>query len=146
MTTPRSRRDRAIRFVERRITNPIVRTLLRLGLAPGPFALLETTGRRTGKTRWTPIGNGLDGDTFWLVAEQGHQGDYVKNLAADPRVRVKVRRRWRSGSAHFLPADDGLDRRRRIDRRNGLGGRADGIIFRATAKQVVTIRIDLEPD
>jgi EmrB/QacA subfamily drug resistance transporter len=32
------------------------------------FALPETTGRRTGLARRTPVGNGLDGDTFWLVA------------------------------------------------------------------------------
>jgi hypothetical protein len=39
------------------------------------------------------VGNGLDGDVFWLVSEHGRQGGYVKNLIANPRVRVKVGRR-----------------------------------------------------
>jgi F420H(2)-dependent quinone reductase len=31
------------------------------------------TGRRTGLARHIPVGNGLDGDTFWLVAAHGTQ-------------------------------------------------------------------------
>jgi deazaflavin-dependent oxidoreductase (nitroreductase family) len=46
---------------------------LRAGAAPRAFALLETTGRRTGLARHTPVGNGVDGDTFWLVAAHGPQ-------------------------------------------------------------------------
>ena len=62
-------------------------------LAPRAFALLETTGRRTGRPRHTPVGNGLIGDTFWLVAAHGEQADYVRNLIAQPRVRIKTGRR-----------------------------------------------------
>jgi len=38
---------------------------------PPGDALLETTGRRTGQPRRTPVCDGLDGDTFWLVAQRG---------------------------------------------------------------------------
>jgi hypothetical protein len=31
------------------------------------------TVRRTGLARHIPVGNGLDGDTFWLVAAHGTQ-------------------------------------------------------------------------
>ena len=144
--TARTRRDRIVRFTERRITGPLMRLLLGAGLAPKAFALLETTGRKTGRKRWTPIGNGLDGDVFWLVAEQGHEGDYVKNLLADPAVRVKVGRRWRSGTAEIVPDDDGLGRRRAIDERNGLVGRLDGVLFRTAARRTLTIRISLGQD
>ena len=68
----------------------LIRFALRGGFAPRAFALLETTGRRTGLARQTPVGNGLDGDTFWLVAAHGAQADYVRNLQAEPRVRVKA--------------------------------------------------------
>lgn len=38
-----------------------------------------------------PVANGLHGDTFWLIAALGDQANYVRNLRADPRVRVKAR-------------------------------------------------------
>jgi deazaflavin-dependent oxidoreductase (nitroreductase family) len=145
VTVDRTRRDRLIRFAERHVSGPAMRTLLRAGLAPRAFALLETTGRRTGKKRWTPVGNGLEGHTFWLVAEQGHDGDYVKNLLANPGVRVKVGRHWHTGTAEIVPEDDGLARRRSIDERNGWVGRFDGVLFRTAAGRVLTVRIDLNP-
>ena len=67
-------------------SNRLARWALRAGLAPRAFALLETTGRRTGLARHTPVGNGLSGDTFWLVAAHGTQADYVRNLQTEPRV------------------------------------------------------------
>lgn len=130
--------------LEKSIFNPAFRAALRLGFAPRAFALLETTGRRTGKLRLTPVGNGLAGDVFWLVSEHGRHGAYVKNLAAEPRVRVKVGRRWHSGVATIVDADDAYARRRLIDSANGMVGRADGVIFRASASTPVTVRIDLD--
>jgi hypothetical protein len=51
-------------------------------LAPHALAMLETIGHHTGVPRHTPVGNGLAGDTFWLVAAHGTQADYVRNLQA----------------------------------------------------------------
>src|SRR5581483_4597923 len=56
------------RTLEKYLFNPPNRMLLRIGIAPRAFALLETRGRRTGQPRLTPVGNGLDGSTFWVVA------------------------------------------------------------------------------
>jgi len=120
-----------------------MRLALRAGIAPRSFALVETVGNKTGKRRLTPIGNGLQGDTFWLVSELGLRSAYVRNLLAEPRVRVKVGRRWFTGTATVVSDDDGWARREDIDRRNGLMGRLDGKIFRASATDPVTIRIDL---
>lgn len=143
----RARRKRRLsRLLEVYLVNPLMRTALLLGVAPRAFALLETTGRQTGKVRSTPVGNGLDGDVFWLVAEHGDRCAYVRNLIAEPRVRVRVRRRWRSGTASLVRDEDGLARRRQIDRGNRLIGRLDGIIFRATASEVITVRIELDSD
>lgn len=105
--------------------------------------MLETTGNKTGRRRLTPVGNGLDGDTFWLVSELGLRSGYARNLQAHPQVRVKIRRRWYAGVATFLADDDGWKRREEIDGRNGLMGKLDGKIFRASATNPVTIRIDL---
>ncbi|MGH3446495.1 MAG: nitroreductase/quinone reductase family protein [Nocardioidaceae bacterium] len=144
MTDPPWKR-RLIAPVEKYILNPQVRFAVRRGLAPSNFALLETTGRRSGRWRQTPVGNGLEGDTFWLVAEHGESSDYVQNLMAEPQVRVKAGGEWRSGVAVAMPDDDGLTRRQQLDRAHGLSGRLDGLMFRAAATQPLTIRIDLDP-
>jgi deazaflavin-dependent oxidoreductase (nitroreductase family) len=132
------------RRAEKYLFNPAVRLALQLGVAPKALALLETTGRRTGRARRTPVGNGLDGDVFWLVAERGTGCDYVQNLTANPNARLKVRHDWYTGTATVMPDDDAFARRRRIDDGNGFLGRADGAIFRAMASRPVTVRIDLQ--
>jgi deazaflavin-dependent oxidoreductase (nitroreductase family) len=121
-----------------RLNNRLVRWLLRRGWAPSAFALLETTGRRSGEPRQTPVGNGLDGDTFWLFAAHGDQADYVRNLIAAPRVRVKVRRSWRAGRAVVLPSDDALARS------YTLAHQWDRAIGRMMASAPLTVRIDLD--
>ena len=60
---------RVIRALQKYVINPPVRAAFALGLAPPFYALLETTGRISGKARRTPVGNGLDGDTFWVITE-----------------------------------------------------------------------------
>ena len=130
-------------WAEKHLANPPLRALLRLGLAPRAFALLETTGWRTGRRRLTPVGNGLDGDVFWLIAARGRRSSYVANLIASPRCRVKADRRWHTGTATFVADDNPLGRRARMDRANGIIGRLDGLAFRATATRPVTIRINL---
>jgi deazaflavin-dependent oxidoreductase (nitroreductase family) len=116
-----------------------LRWALRQDLAPSAFALLETTGRRSGRPRHTPVGNGIDGDVFWLVAAHGHQADFVRNIARQPRVRVKVGRTWRAGTAVCLPEDDTRARSR------ALPSRWDAAFGRALATAPLTIRIDLDP-
>ena len=117
--------------------NPIVRTVIRLRLVRG-WAILETRGRKTGRPRQTPVGNGLVGDTFWIVAEHGRKAGYVRNIEADPRVRVFVDGTWRSGSARPLPDDDPIARQRELPRLNALAVRAMGT-------DLLTVRIDLDP-
>jgi deazaflavin-dependent oxidoreductase (nitroreductase family) len=134
----RSRKYRLVITVER-INNRLLRWALRRGVAPRTFALLETTGRRSRLPRHTPVGNGLAGDTFWLVAAHGTQSDYVRNLQADPRVRVKIGRDWRGGNAVLLPDDDPAARSRTLPHQ------WDAAIGRLMASGPLTIRIDLDP-
>ncbi len=124
--------------IGRYIVNPIVKAGVRAGALRG-YAILETTGRRSGEPRQTPVGNGLDGDTFWIVAEHGRRAAYVRNIEAEPRVRLMVAGRWRAGTARLLPDDDPLERQRKI------GRRLNAATVRALGTDLMTVRVDLEP-
>jgi deazaflavin-dependent oxidoreductase (nitroreductase family) len=129
---------RASTFLTVRIVNPVVRWLASHGLAGGSVALLETTGRKSGQKRVTPVGNGLRGGEFWIVTEHGWASAYVKNIQADPRVRVKVGRKWMSGTATVLPDDDPYERMRRLGR-----GLNDATV-RLVGTEHLVIRVDLD--
>jgi deazaflavin-dependent oxidoreductase (nitroreductase family) len=122
-----------------RLNNRMLRWALQRGIAPRAFALLETTGRRSGQPRYTPVGNGLIGTQFWLIAAHGTQADYVRNLQANPRVRLKTGRHWRSGTAVPMPEDDPAARSRTLPHQ------WDAAVGRLMASQPLTIRIDLDP-
>jgi deazaflavin-dependent oxidoreductase (nitroreductase family) len=121
--------------LQRYLVNPIAKLVA--GYLPGT-ALLETTGRKSGEPRRTPISNGLAGDDFWIVAELGYKAQYVKNLQADPRVRIRVRRRWRTGAARVMPDDDPRARQRNLPRLNAL-------FVRLMGDELLSIKVDLDP-
>ncbi len=124
--------------VQKRLLNPLIRPLIKLGVVPS-VALLETIGRKSGEPRVTPVGNGLDKktNTFWIVTEFGHKAQYVKNLIANPRVRVRVGRRWHSGTAVVMEDDDARERQRSMRKLNAA-------VVRAVGTELLTIRIDLD--
>ncbi len=134
----RSRKYRVITTLER-LNNRLTRWALERGWAPKAFALLETVGRRSGVPRRTPVGNGLIDGTFWLVAAHGRQADYVRNLLAQPRVRVKIGGVWRAGTAVVLAGDDPVARSRT------LPYQWDAALGRAMGTAPLTVRIDLDP-
>jgi deazaflavin-dependent oxidoreductase (nitroreductase family) len=123
-------RQRVVNFVQRHFANPVMRAV--------PIqTLLETTGRKSGQPRRTPIGGRLDGNRFWLVSEFGDRSQYVRNIAANPRVRVRVRGRWHSGTAVLLPDEDARARLAELPRMNSAAVRAMG-------DNLLTIRVDLD--
>jgi deazaflavin-dependent oxidoreductase (nitroreductase family) len=137
-----------------RVVNPLVVTLVRRGLGPPTYAVVETVGRKSGLPRLVPVANGLDRDIFWLIAGLGEKANHVRNIKANPRVRVcarpgrmrdGVRTRWRSGTAVPLPDDDALQRHRELGR-GRPGYRLDGILLKRLARggRMLTIRIDLD--
>ena len=128
---------RIMRFTTNRVVNPFVRTLHRAGVPTGT-ALLETIGRKTREPRRTPVGNGLRGEHFWIVTEHGWHSSYVKNIVANPRVRVKVGRTWFSGTAHILEDDDPHARIR------WLGRPVNDSALRAVGTEHLVIRVDLD--
>src|SRR3954470_22947499 len=82
-------RRRGINRLQKSLINPLDKLAFTLRIPPPGDALLETTGRRTGRLRVTPVCDGLEGDTFWIVAQDGRSADFVRNIDANPRVRVK---------------------------------------------------------
>lgn len=139
--------------IQNRVVNPVVVALAERGWVPATYALVETVGRRTGRCRRVPVANGLQGDTFWLIAGLGERASFVKNLRAQPRIRVKARparlrdglsMTWRSGTAHPLPEDDATERHRQLGR-GRPAYRLDGIFLRAlAADNMLTVRVDLD--
>src|SRR4051794_13929595 len=86
----RAAKRRLTRTVTNRVVNPFVRPLVDRGVLTPGWALLETRGRRSGRPRVVPVGNGLRGDSFWIITEHGYHADYLRNILADPHVRMKV--------------------------------------------------------
>jgi deazaflavin-dependent oxidoreductase (nitroreductase family) len=121
--------------VQRYLLNPPTHLAVWLGLAPG-YALVETRGRRTGRRRSTVVGMRIDGDTGWVVAEQGAHAGYVRNIAAQPDVRVRIGRRWRPARATPLPDDDAEARLA------ARFGRTHAATVRRFGTSLLTVRFD----
>ncbi len=134
----RERKRRVAKFVTNRLVNPLVRRALEAGLPGTGAALLETTGRKTGQPRRTPVGNGLRDEHFWIVTEHGRHAAYAKNITANPRVRVKVGRKWFEGTANILEDDDPYERMRWLKR-----GANDSMV-RLMGTEHLVIRVDLD--
>ncbi|MFF2007549.1 nitroreductase/quinone reductase family protein [Streptomyces sp. NPDC058195] len=120
---------KAVTALQRNVVNPLARR-------SKAQTLLETTGRSSGRPRRTPVGGRKAGREFWLVSEYGTKSQYVQNILADPRVRVRIAGRWYTGTAHPLPDDDARARLRTLPRYNSA-------VVRAVGTQLLTVRVDL---
>ena len=72
------------------------------------YCYLTTTGRRTGRPHTIEIWFALTGRRLYLLAGGGESSDWVRNLLADPTVKVRLGERERSGRASRVldPAED----------------------------------------
>jgi deazaflavin-dependent oxidoreductase (nitroreductase family) len=133
------RKRRLITALQVRVFNPPVKALAAHGLVP-TVALRETIGRKSGEPRRTPVSNGLDRatNTFWIVAEHGRSSAYVRNIEANPRVRIRIGRRWRIGTASVVAEHDPRACQGHMSRLNAA-------VVRAMGTDLLTIRIDLDP-
>jgi deazaflavin-dependent oxidoreductase (nitroreductase family) len=136
-----------IHLLQRFVLNPPIKLLFVLGIFPSGYALLETIGRKTGKPRRTPVGNGRVGQQFWIVAEHGSKAGYVRNIAKNPRVRVKLREglraRWHTGTATLLRDDDPRERQRWLSQQHP-GSASNAAAVRLFGTELLTVRIDLD--
>lgn len=118
--------------------NPPVKAATWLGLVPG-HVVVETTGRRSGRCRRTVVGMHRDGPVGWVVAEQGRRAGYVRNLVADPHVRVRTGRRWFPAIATIAANDDP---QARLD---SFGRPRHAAAVRRFGTDLLSIRFDLVP-
>ncbi len=130
-------------LIGRHTVNPLMRGMFRLGITPPGMALVETVGRRTGAIRHTPIVCSPDGDTLWLIAQHGRHAGRVLNFEANPRVRVRLGRSWRTGTAELVPDDD-VKARIATFSSGAIGRAVTGATFRALESQPVSVRIQLD--
>lgn len=128
---------RVVTWFQKHVANPITRRVARF--IPGQ-AVIETVGRRSGLPRLNPVGGQLEGSSFWVVTEHGRKSNYVRNIEANPRVRVQIKGHWHAGTAHLVDDDDPRERLKHLPRLNSLGVRLAGT-------DLLTLRIDLDqPD
>jgi deazaflavin-dependent oxidoreductase (nitroreductase family) len=140
-------KHRIVHTLQKFLLNPPIKLALAMGLPLPGYAILETIGRKTGKPRRTPVGDGRVGEQFWLVAEHGMTAGYVLNITHNPRVRLKLRDglrvRWHTGTAHLLSDDDPRERQRWLaSHLPSSAGNARAV--RLFGTQLLTVRIDLD--
>ena len=118
-----------------KIANPLTRPLA--GFAPW-WVVLETTGRRSGRQRHTPLAAGpIDGGVAWLISVHGEHSAFARNIAANPRVRLRHRGRWRTGTASLAPLDDAVLRR--------FNAYARSATLRGVGIDPKLLRVELDP-
>ena len=122
-------RNRITNQLQKRVADPLMRRV-------PTQTLLETTGRKSGEPRRTPLGGSKVGNEFWFVSEFGENSQYVKNIKANPNVRVRLRGRWHNGTAHLVPDDDPHERLRSLPQFNSFGVRTFGT-------NLLSVRVDL---
>jgi deazaflavin-dependent oxidoreductase (nitroreductase family) len=125
-------------FLSAKVFNPLVLAAARAGVPTPGVVVLETTGRRSGRPRQVVVSRLVEGDTLWIVTEHGRKAAYVKNIEANPHVRVRLGGHWRSGTARVLPQHDWRALQRRMP------NKVSSAAVRLMGTEHLTIRIDLE--
>lgn len=69
------------------------------------YLYLTTTGRKTGLPREIEIWFVEDDNKFYILAEHREQTHWVKNIRANPRVRVRIGARTFDATARVLDAN-----------------------------------------
>jgi deazaflavin-dependent oxidoreductase (nitroreductase family) len=137
---------RIVHTLQKYLLNPPIKLALAVGLPLPGYALLETKGRKTGKPRRTPVGDGRVGNQFWIVAEHGMKAGYIRNIERAPHVRLKLREGlrygWHAGTAHLLLEDDPRERQRWLASQLPSSA-ANARAVRLFGTQLLTVRIDL---
>src|SRR2546422_2940410 len=140
-------KHRIVHLLQKYFLNPPIKILFAIGLVPPGYALLETIGRKTGRPRRTPVGDGRVGSQFWLIAEHGMKAGYVRNITSDPRVRLKLRHgvlaRWHKSTAHLLADDNPRERQKWLASQLPSSAVNAAIVW-LFGTELLTVRIDLD--
>lgn len=129
------------RRVGRMVANPLVAALDRLGIRSSLVVELETTGAKSGQPRRVPLTGRADDNGVWVISQHGRRAGWAHNIAANPKVRVKVNNQWRSGTATFESDDDVRARARSIGGDGKLSQSAAALTMRAMESDPISVRI-----
>jgi deazaflavin-dependent oxidoreductase (nitroreductase family) len=100
---------------------PILYYKLGLGWMIGKrFLLLTTTGRKSGKLRYTPLEYVHNPEEGWYRVAPGWGGntDWYKNVLHDPHVSVQVGRRKFNAIVETAPAEEAAEFMMTVSRRH----------------------------
>ena len=91
-----------------------------LALCGEDFCYLTTTGRVTGGPHEVEMwfGLGPEGRTLYMLAGEGDDSDWVKNLRRDPEVSLRIADELFDGRARIVenPEEDDLARRLLVEK------------------------------
>lgn len=134
------RKFRVERAVGRYVANPLVSALTRIGITTSLATELETVGRKTGLKRIVPVSASFDDTGAWVISQHGTRSGWAINVGADPTVRIRQGKQWRSGTAEFVFDDDVPDRVRTFAP-NPMFASLTAASFRALQSDPVSVRI-----
>lgn len=103
---------------------------------------LQTTGRVTGRPRTIEIWFAVDGTRLYLLAGGREHAHWVRNLRADPSVRVRIGGRTLEGQARTVEGDPAEPLARRLLAAKYQGWR-EGERLSAWAAGSLPVEIDL---
>src|SRR5215831_5983222 len=86
------------------LVNPIIKTLLRLGMPMGPMALLTVRGRKTGRERTTPVAIVENNGGRYVTSVYG-ASQWVRNIRA--AGEGKLAKRWRTRKVRIVELSPG---------------------------------------
>ena len=135
------RKFRRERIVGRYVANPAVALLRRLGVRTTFATELQTMGRKSGGWRSVPVSASFDATGAWVISQHGYRSGWALNVADDPNVRIRQGKRWRSGTAHFVPDDDPMARVRTFATSPLLSPLVTAT-FKALQSDPISVRID----
>jgi deazaflavin-dependent oxidoreductase (nitroreductase family) len=75
---------------------------------------LQTTGRTTGRPRTIEIWFGTDGERVYLLAGGRQRAHWVRNLIADPHVRLRIGGMTLAGTARIIEGEASEDLARQL--------------------------------
>ena len=131
------------RWIGKHIANPVVNGLTSIGVRTSLVTDIETVGRKSGLRRQVPVSAVFDDTGAWLISQHGTRSGWGANITDEPRIRIRVGSRWRTGTATFVPDDDVAVRARSFSN-NPVLGRLIGAGFRALQTDPVSVRVEYD--
>jgi deazaflavin-dependent oxidoreductase (nitroreductase family) len=95
-----------LRYVFRLINKFFMVPIFRLGIGPffgnpiwGYMMVLKTTGRKSGKTRYSPVNYAILNGNIYCMAGWGHIADWYRNMISNPQIEMVLPGRALAGLA-----------------------------------------------